>query len=344
VQTPSRCHAWCCSISLAVSHLFSLQRDQRPYLSLLATVLVPLWSSLVPYGQLSVRLYAQLPKLHGRFPARVVVSQLVGVPSSPCLCVALSYHGFLLLRRARSVSSSLVVPSSPLHATASHCLATVQPSRSILPISPCAGLVRVIAVGFPRQVQPPVDAPSFLGHVVLFPCAHRARAPNLFLACRDAQCPAYFAHPRRLLASAPTRQSLLSHPRQHATVVVFIEFANALLPIRLSSLRVLSSSSFSLSCTRILFSAHQRALSARSALIPNRVVGPIIPCSTTTSPTYSKHDLVVVPRVSKKSQESDEDEASKRGVHQVREKSSNILRDSCSIRQNYSVKEKIFSN
>jgi hypothetical protein len=35
-------------------------------------------------------------------------------------------------------------------------------------------------------------------------------------------------------------------------VVVFIEFANALLPIRLSSLRVLSSPSFSLSCARVV--------------------------------------------------------------------------------------------
>jgi hypothetical protein len=47
---------------------------------------------------------------------------------------------------------------------------------------------------------------------------------------------------------------------------MFIEFANTLLPIRLSSLRVLSSPSFSLSCTRVLFPARQRALSARSAL------------------------------------------------------------------------------
>jgi hypothetical protein len=47
---------------------------------------------------------------------------------------------------------------------------------------------------------------------------------------------------------------------------MFIEFANTLLQIRLSSLRVLSSPSFSLSCTRVLFPARQRALSARSAL------------------------------------------------------------------------------
>jgi hypothetical protein len=33
---------------------------------------------------------------------------------------------------------------------------------------------------------------------------------------------------------------LLSYPRQHATVVVFVEFANTLLPIRLSSLLCVS--------------------------------------------------------------------------------------------------------
>jgi hypothetical protein len=40
------------------------------------------------------------------------------------------------------------------------------------------------------------------------------------------------------------------------------------------------------------------------------VVEAVIPCSTPTSPARSKHDLVVVPRVSKKSQESGEDGAS----------------------------------
>jgi hypothetical protein len=55
--------------------------------------------------------------------------------------------------------------------------------------------------------------------------------PNPFLARRDAWRAACFAHPRRLLAGVPTRQLSLSYSRQHATVVVFIEFANALLPI-----------------------------------------------------------------------------------------------------------------
>jgi hypothetical protein len=52
--------------------------------------------------------------------------------------------------------------------------------------------------------------------------------------------PACFAHPRRLLAGAPTRQPLLSYLRQHTTMVVFIEFANTLLLIRLSSLVIAS--------------------------------------------------------------------------------------------------------
>jgi hypothetical protein len=50
---------------------------------------------------------------------------------------------------------------------------------------------------------------------------------------------------------------------------------------------------FSSARSRVLFSACQCALSARSALIPNRVVEPVIPCSTPTSPARSKHDLVV---------------------------------------------------
>jgi hypothetical protein len=41
------------------------------------------------------------------------------------------------------------------------------------------------------------------------PTARRTPAPNPFLARRDARRPACFAHPRRLLASAPTRQPLL---------------------------------------------------------------------------------------------------------------------------------------
>jgi hypothetical protein len=44
------------------------------------------------------------------------------------------------------------------------------------------------------------------------------------------------------------------------------------------------------------------------------------PLLNPTSPARSRHNLVVVPRVSKKFQESSEDEASKRGVHQVRDK------------------------
>jgi hypothetical protein len=63
-----------------------------------------------------------------------------------------------------------------------------------------------------------------------------------------------------------------------------------------------------------------------------------------TSPARSKHDLVVVSRVNKKSQESGEDEASSVVFTKCATKSSDILRDSSSIHQNYSVEEKIFSN
>jgi hypothetical protein len=79
-------------------------------------------------------------------------------------------------------------------------------------------------------------APLLCVRSSLLATARRAPASNPFLSRRDARCPVCFAHLRRLLAGAPTRQLSLSYPRQHATVVVFIVFANALLPIRLSSL------------------------------------------------------------------------------------------------------------
>jgi hypothetical protein len=132
--------------------------------------------------------------------------------------------------------------------------------------------------------------------------ARRARAPNLFLARRDAQCPACFAHPRRLLAGAPTRQLSLSYPCPHATVVVFIEFANALLPIRLSSLlcaslrarRVLSvvPQHSCLPLARVNTRAPARCYCVTLALRPSgftcarvcrRAVEPILPCQHSTT-------------------------------------------------------------
>jgi hypothetical protein len=63
-----------------------------------------------------------------------------------------------------------------------------------------------------------------------------------------------------------------------------------------------------------------------------------------SSPAHSIFNLVVVPRVSKKSQESGEDGANSVVFTKCATKSSDILRDSNPIRQNYSVKEKIFNN
>ncbi|XP_008674017.1 uncharacterized protein [Zea mays] len=63
-----------------------------------------------------------------------------------------------------------------------------------------------------------------------------------------------------------------------------------------------------------------------------------------SSPARSRHNLVVVLCVIKKSQESGEDEASSVVFTKCTIKSSNILHDSSSIRQNYLVEEKIFSN
>jgi hypothetical protein len=53
--------------------------------------------------------------------------------------------------------------------------------------------------------------------------------------------------------------------------------------------------------------------------------------------------VVVVPRVVKKFQESSEDGAISMVFTKCATKSSDILRDSSSIRQNYLVEEKIFS-
>jgi hypothetical protein len=58
------------------------------------------------------------------------------------------------------------------------------------------------------------------------------------------------------------------------------------------------------------------------------------------SPSY----VVVDPCVSKKSQESGEDGISSVVFTKCATKSSNILHDSGSIHQNYSVEEKIFNN
>jgi hypothetical protein len=63
-----------------------------------------------------------------------------------------------------------------------------------------------------------------------------------------------------------------------------------------------------------------------------------------SSPARSVFDLVIVPRISKKSQESGEDGANSVVFTKCATKNSDILRDSSSVRQNYSVEEKICSN
>jgi hypothetical protein len=63
-----------------------------------------------------------------------------------------------------------------------------------------------------------------------------------------------------------------------------------------------------------------------------------------SSPARFMFNLVVVLRVIKKFQESSEDEANRVIFTDCATKSSDILRDSSSIRQNYSDEEKIFSS
>jgi hypothetical protein len=96
------------------------------------------------------------------------------------------------------------------------------------------------------------------------------------------------------------------------------------------------------------FPACQRVPSPRLALIliassilPVSVIRRRVACvALYTSPSCA----VVVLRVIKKSQASGEDEASSVEFTKCATKSSNILRDSSSIHQNYSVEEKIFNN
>jgi hypothetical protein len=121
--------------------------------------------------------------------------------------------------RGRLSARSLPVPSS--HGACDPFFPARVPARSCAPVARSCCACR---------------ATLLCARSSLLATARRARASNLFLARRDARCHACFAHPRRPLASAPTRQSLLSHPRQHATVVVFVESANTLLSIRLPSL------------------------------------------------------------------------------------------------------------
>jgi hypothetical protein len=65
--------------------------------------------------------------------------------------------------------------------------------------------------------------------------------------------------------------------------------------------------------------------SVQRVRVYSRVVEPVIPCSTPTSPAHSKHDLVVVPCVVKKSQASGEDEASSMVFTKCANKSSSVI-------------------
>ena len=119
------------------------------------------------------------------------------------------------------------------------------------------------------------------------------------------------------------------------------EFANTMLFIRLLSLLCASR------CARRVLSVVPRHSCLPLARVYRRVVEPVIPCSTPTSPARSRLQLKVVvdPCVIKKFQESSEDGANNVIFTKCAIKSSDILHDSSFIRQNYSVeKKKIFSN
>jgi hypothetical protein len=121
------------------------------------------------------------------------------------------------------------------------------------------------------------------------------RRPASYLLCSPASAIRWCFNP----------SVVLSYPRQHATVVVFVEFANTLLPIRLSSLlcaslrarRVLSvvpqHSCLPLARVNARASAryHCVALALRPsgftrARVCRRAVEPVLPCSTSSLPFW----------------------------------------------------------
>ena len=178
------------------------------------------------------------------------------------------------------------------------------PARRPPPCAPCSKLAVEAPCTLPIA-KSPASRPGFCRVFMLtvYPrVVRRARAPNRFLARHDVRCPACFAHPRRLLANAPTHQLTLSYPRPHATVVVFVEFANALLPIRLSSLlcaslrarRMLSvvPQHSCLPLARVNTRAPARCYCVTLALRPSgftcarvcrRAVEPVLPCRHSTT-------------------------------------------------------------
>jgi hypothetical protein len=260
----------CCARPLAISFMalrFPQPSSQRcspspiPFCSRSSLCLLPM--VLVPTCSASGSgSLALLP-----VPSRVLVD----------LCSFISHACFSMSTRARSF---LRAAARSLH-----------PARALplpQPVVPCWFSAR------PWNSRFPASLPD-RRHV---PCTRRAPALNPFLACCDARRPACFAHPRRLLAGAPTRQLSLSYLHQHATVVVFVEFTNALLPIRLSSLwcaslrarRVLSvvPQRSCLPLARVNARAPARCHCVALALRPlgftrvnvyRRAVEPVVPCS-----------------------------------------------------------------
>jgi hypothetical protein len=81
-------------------------------------------------------------------------------------------------------------------------------------------------------------------------------------------------------------------------------------------------------------------------VVCRRVIEPVIPGLIPTSPAYSRlQSKVVVVRASPRNPKNQvKTKTSSVVFTKYATKSSDILRDSSSIRQNYSVEEKIFSN
>jgi hypothetical protein len=154
--------------------------------------------------------------------------------------------------------------------------------------------------------------------------------------------------PRRLLASAQRsafwcspcllKRELSRVPLSRALAVLHFAHRGASAPALSTRLGFNSQS-----CRT---SSNETKIRARRARVPNLflarrdLVRRVVCAALYTSPSC----VVVVPRVAKKFQESSEDGASNMVFTKCATKSSDILCDSSSIRQTYSVEEKIFSN
>ena len=120
------------------------------------------------------------------------------------------------------------------------CVSLLSTQRGLCPLAECLMLVLSHLQQF-----------AWCRLAVVVVCCSWSSSPSQHLHVALCARPCLVAEPQRKLACFTVwlsscmllcwaHQPPLSYPRQHAIVVVFIKFANALLPIRLSSLVIVS--------------------------------------------------------------------------------------------------------